>query len=555
MTLTSTIPWLTVLGLLPLLGALVAWVLQGKAGRIAGFVFAVLTLGLGIVVVIANHNASLHEEISWIPAIGAYYDLDMTGIGAAMVVLATLLVPIVLVIQRNLPSKQITDPVPSLSDEEALNQAEELALVDAKESLHEASVAATVTAITTKAPKTPPSQYDGDLFTPLALLLESLALFVFLAGDVLLFFLFFEATLVPMYFLIGGWGGVRRGAAALKFLLYSLAGGLVLLAGVVGLAAISGNSATPSLRIADLANLNLSLGTQQWLFIVFFIAFAVKAPLVPVHSWLPDVAEQASPATTVMLVGILDKIGAFGMIRFCLNLFPDAAKWANTAIMIIAIVSIFYGGLAAIASKNILRLVAYTSVSHFGFMVFGIFAFTSASISGSMLYMFAHGLSSAALFLVVAALVNRMGTAQIGEFAGVARKAPVLAGMFLLAGLATLSLPGFLNFSGEFMVLAGGWETHPILTVIAAVGTLVAAIYVLLVYQRMMTGEPSDELAAKITTDISYPARGAIGVLLAGLLVFGFMPSPLQHLVGPDATSAMSSLGVNDPAPVVEGGK
>jgi len=243
------------------------------------------------------------------------------------------------------------------------------------------------------------------------------------------------------------------------------------------------------------------------------------------------------------------------MIALCLRLFPAASQWAAGTVLVLAIISILYGAFMAVASRTLMRLVAFTSVSHFGFMVFGIFAFTSASITGAATYMFAHGLSAAALLLVAGWAATKQGTQRIGEFSGLGRKAPWLAGLFLMAGLATLSLPGFANFAGEFLALAGAWQRHPILTAVAALGTLAAAIYVMLVYQRTMTGEITEEAAQRAGGDIGVRQGVVVGVLVAGLLVTGFVPSLVTSMVEPTTKLTMSTLGVDDPAPAILGGK
>ncbi len=231
----------------------------------------------------------------------------------------------------------------------------------------------------------------------------------------------------------------------------------------------------------------------------FLIAFIVKAPMVPVHTWLPTATEQSTPGTSVLLVGILDKIGTFGMIRFCLGLFPEASQWVAPVMIVLALISIIYGAVAAIGSTNLLRLVAYTSISHFGFMVLGIYTFTSAGISGSIFYMLNHGFSTAALFLVLGFLITRRGSALVGDYGGVQKVAPVLTGVFLMAGLSGLALPGMSSFVSEFMVLAGTWSRQPVVGAVATLGTVLAAVYILLMFQRTMTGPVTAATAEHFT--------------------------------------------------------
>lgn len=500
-----TFPLLTLLGLVPLLGGLLVLCVKGNAGKALGLGVALATLGIGAGVFLAGSDLS--EDHTWIASIGAHYALGLDGMAKTMVLLTVILVPVVLLAEWN---------------------------VDHEED----------------------HSWGASTFFGLALLLEGLALFVFMATDALLFYLFFEATLIPMYFLVGGWGGASRGRAALKFLLYSLAGGLVMLLGIIGLGVHSASAGNPSFLLKDLAALHIDGNIGRWLFAAFFTAFAIKAPMVPVHTWLPDTAEEATPGASTLLVGILDKIGTFGMIRFCLALFPEASRWATPLVLTLAVISIFYGALMAIGSRHLLRLVSYTSISHFGFMVMGIWAFTSTSMNATLFYMFNHGISTAALFLAVGFLVRRRGSADIEAFGGVQKVAPVAAGLFLVAGMATLSLPGTANFISEFLVMAGSWQRHTWVTAIATLGTVLAALYVLLAYQRTMTGPVTEDAAIHFTdNDLSMRERGVMAPLIVILLVLGFLPAPMLKVTENTVKDTMSQIGMTDPAPIVKGAK
>ena len=323
------------------------------------------------------------------------------------------------------------------------------------------------------------------------LALEGLALGVFAATDVFLFYVLFEATLIPIYFLIGGFGGPRRSYAAVKFLLFSLFGGLLMLASVVGLYVVSADAGQPTYLLSELSKVPMDQDTARWLFVGFFVAFAIKAPMVPVHTWLPDAAEEGSPGTSVLLVSILDKIGTFGMIRFCLQLFPEASRWATPVVLVLAVISVLYGALAAIGQKSIPRLIAYTSVSHFGFIVLGIFVLNSEGQSGSMLYMFNHGLVDGR------AVPGHRLPDQVGAGRGSSRTTAVSRrsrrcspGIFLVAGLSSLSLPGLGPFVSEFLVLLGAFTHDWWWAAAAVIGIVLAALYILLMYQRTMTGVP-----------------------------------------------------------------
>lgn len=498
-------PILTVLALLPIVGGALLFAVKGAAGRMLGFAVSLATLALGLVAFFSN--SALAENHLWMQTIGAHYALSLDGMAKAMVLLVIVTTPIVLLAEWNVGDL-------------------------------------------------PAARWSTSTFFALVLILEGLALFVFLANDVLLFYIFFESTLIPMYFMIGGWGGPNRARAALKFLLYNLFGGLIMLFGVVGVGAISASKGTASFLIPDVAGLHLGGTTGKLLFIAFFIAFAIKAPMVPVHTWLPDTAEQATPGSSTMMVGILDKIGTFGMIRLCLELFPQAAKWAAPTIMILALVSIFWGALMAIGSRNLLRLVSYTSISHFGFMVLGIFAFTTQSISASIFYMLNHGFSTAALFLIVGFLIKRRGSADINAFGGVQKVAPVAAGLFLISGLSALALPGTGSFISEFMVMAGVWQRHPVLSGISTIGTVLAALYILLAYQRTMTGPVSEATAKHFTrNDLTSLEKLVMAPLVALILFFGFAPKTMMQLTDHTAKATMTSVGMTDPTPSAEGGK
>jgi len=254
-------------------------------------------------------------------------------------------------------------------------------------------------------------------------------------------------------------------------------------------------------------------------------------------------------------VGILDKIGTFGMIRICLGMLPGASLWATPFVVVLAVISIIYGAVLAITSTNLLRLVAYTSVSHFGFMVLGIFAFTTTAMSGSIFYMLAHGFSSAALFLAVGFLLNRRGSVEIADFGGVQQLAPLLAGVFLISGLATLGLPGTANFVGEFSIMTGSWQRQTAAVVIAVLGTVLAAVYVLWAYQRVFTGQPTDAVKQSVTSDLGGREKLVIGPLIALLLLFGFYPQPMINVVEQTASTTMNVVGMTDPLPGSMGGK
>ena len=369
---------------------------------------------------------------------------------------------------------------------------------------------------------------------------------VFAATDVFLFYVLFEAMLVPMYFIIGSYGGAQRSYAAVKFLLYSLVGGLLMLAAVIGLY-VASDGGPQAFLFENLLGTELGTTTERLLFLGFFVAFAIKAPLWPVHTWLPDAAAEAPPGGAVLLVGVLDKVGTFGMIRLCLPLFPDASQWATPAVLTLAVIGILYGALLAIGQTDMKRLIAYTSISHFGFIVLGIFAMTTQGQSGSTLYMVNHGFSTAALFLIAGFLISRRGSRLISDFGGVQRVAPMLAGTFLVAGLSSLALPGLSSFVSEFLVLVGTYSRYEVAAVIATGGIILASLYILLMYQRTMTGEPNEHTAK--LRDLNTREAWVVAPLLAVIIALGFFPKPLLDVINPAVERTMQQVGVTDPQP------
>jgi NADH-quinone oxidoreductase subunit M len=498
-------PWLSLAVALPLVGAFVVALLPKRSAALPKLValgFSLATLAVVAYVAIAfdvgGDRYQFTETHDWIRTFGAHYAVGVDGIGLTLLLMTVILSPVVMLA----------------------------------------------------------SWYDGDrgrwgsgAFFGWLLALEGLSVLVFAATDVFLFYVVFEATLIPIYFLIGGFGGSGRSRAAVKFLLYNLFGGLLMLASVVGLYVVSSDAGAPSYLLSELSRVPMDRDVARWLFVGFFVAFAIKAPMVPVHTWLPDAAEQGTPGTSVMMVAILDKIGTFGMIRFCLGLFPEASRWATPVVLVLAVLSVLYGALAAIGQDSIPRLIAYTSVSHFGFIVLGIFVFNTYGQSGSTLYMFNHGMSTAALFLIAGYLIKRRGSPLISDYGGVEKVAPVLAGTFLLAGLSSLSLPGLAPFVSEFLVLLGAFAHDWWWGVAAVLGIVLAALYILLMVQRTMTGPTRPEIVGM--RDLNVREVVAIAPLLALIVVLGFFPKPLTSIVNPAVADTLQEVGVRDPAPAV----
>jgi NADH-quinone oxidoreductase subunit M len=402
-------------------------------------------------------------------------------------------------------------------------------------------------------------------YMALTLAVEGMVLISLTALDVLLFYVFFEAMLIPLYFLIGGFGaGAAQGRskAAVKFLLYNLFGGLIMLAAVIGLYVATATSGAFDAGTFDFraivaavssGELGISPTVLNALFLGFMFAFAVKAPLWPFHRWLPDAAVESTPATAVLMMAVVDKVGTFGMLRYCLQLFPDASMTFRPLIITLAVIGIIYGAVVAIGQTDVMRLIAYTSISHFGFIILGIFVMNSQGQSGSTLYMVNHGISTAALFLIAGFLVSRRGTRAIAAYGGVQRVAPVLAGTFLVAGLATLSLPGLAPFISEFLVLIGTFTAYPAFAVFAALALVLSAIYILWAYQRMMTGPVTD--GNEKLHDLVPRELLVVTPLIAILLVLGIYPKLALDVINPAVNHTLTTIDQQDPVPrVADGG-
>jgi NADH-quinone oxidoreductase subunit M len=511
-------PWLTVLIVVPLVGAVVTAALPAghrvQLPKQVALATSVITWGLAIAMSTGydlNGGFQFTEQHTWIEAFGASYAVGVDGLGLLMVLLTVVLVPIVIG-----AAWHDADPGAGIRLDDEVSQTRH-----------------------TKA------------FFAWTLALEALSIAVFAATDVFLFYVVFEVTLIPAYFLIGGFGGGRRRRAAVKFLVYQLAGGLIMLAAVIGLYVVSAQAGSPTYSLSDLSNLSTNATTEKWLFVGFFAAFAIKAPLFPVHTWLPDTTEQATPATSVLLVCILDKFGAFGMLRYCLGIFPDASQWATPVVITLALISIVYGALVALGQDDMLRLFGFMSISHFGFIVLGIFVLTTQGGSGAVLYMVNHGLATAALFLVAGFLIRRRGTASIRAMGGVEKVAPVLAGLFLVFGLAALSLPGLSPFVSEILVLIAAFQHHWWTGAIAVTAIVLTAWYVLQLYQRTMTGPDLVGGREVETRDLDRREAGTLAPLFLALVLFGFYPMPLLKVINPFVQDTLAHVGVHDPAPTV----
>jgi len=496
--------WLTLLMVLPLAGSVVVVALPKTREKLVKQVALATTLivmaaTIAMATTFQRDNVELQfvEKYSWIPSFGINYALGIDGLALVLILMSTILAPVVVLAGWN---------------------------------------------------ESHGGRWSVKTFYILILVLETMMIGVFAATDVFLFYVIFEAMLIPVYFLIGGYGTGERSAAAVKFLIYSLFGGLLMLASIIALYVMSGAQGGHTFDLVALSKLEMSSTTQNLLFLGFFIAFAIKAPLWPLHTWLPDAAESATPGTSVLLLGVLDKVGTFGMIRYCLTLFPEASKTFTPLILVLAVISIVYGAVLAIGQRDLKRLIAFTSISHFGFITMGIFAMTSQGHSGAALYMFNHAFSTAALFLVGGWMISRRGSSTIADFGGLQRVTPVMAWMFFLAGMSSLALPGLSSFVSEFLVLVGTFTRYPVHAVIATFGIVLAALYILIPVQKALHGPttPGNENLS----DLNLREKISIAPVIAIIVVLGFYPSPLLKVINPAASHVIAQLGFSDPLPM-----
>jgi len=375
---------------------------------------------------------------------------------------------------------------------------------------------------------------DVRLYMMALLVLETAVIGTFLALDLLLFFLFFEALLVPMYLLIGGWGGRRRIYAAVKFFLFTMAGSAFLLVSILflfGEASDALGRGTFDTRALTQLATTLPVATARWLFLGFFVAFAVKVPLFPLHTWLPDAHTEAPTAGSVLLAAVLLKVGTYGLLRFNLSLFPEASRYFADLVSILAVIGIVYGAAVALIQTDIKRLVAYSSVSHLGFVVLGIFAFTQQGVAGGVLQMVNHGLATGALFLLVGMVYERTHTRELDEMGGLASVMPWLTGAFLFTTFASVGLPGLNGFIGEFLVVVGTFAVNVVYGSVAVLAVVLAAIYLLWSYQRMALGPVREE--HRHLPDVSLREATVLVPVLALLLVLGVYPKLVTETIDP----------------------
>jgi NADH-quinone oxidoreductase subunit M len=481
---TLGIPLLTLLVVLPLVGAVMASLMnkaQAEQIKLVALVFSLVTGALSVFMLAkfpsGQAGFQFVSQQSWVSEWGISWHLGVDGISLFLVVLTGVLFPLVII---------GIDP-----------------------------------------------HHDQKPYLAWMLLLEAGVMGSFLSLDLFLFFVFFEIVLVPMYFLIGNWGYEKRVYAATKFFIYTMAGSAFMLVGIVATAFLArrdiGYLTFNLVEIAEKSN--FATGTGRWLFVAFMIAFAVKVPLFPLHTWLPDAHTQAPTGGSVILAGVLLKMGTYGMLRFGVYLFPEATLWAKPVLFTLAVIGILYGAIAATMQKDLKRLVAYSSVAHLGFIVLGTFALTSQSLTGGVMQMVNHGVSTGALFLMVGMIYERRHTRQIAELGGIQSVAPIFAGFFMVVMLSSIGLPGLNGFVGEFLILIGSFETARWWVVVATLGVILAALYLLWAYQRVFHGEPSE--ANKTFPEITRREGLLLGVFVAAIVFTGIYPKPMLNRIEP----------------------
>ena len=476
-------PWLTMLVLLPLAGGVATLLMrrgQEAGARKVALAASLLTLAVSLVVWMrfdpASADYQMVERYEWLPDFGISYHIGLDGISLFLVILTTFLTPIALLCSW----ESIEDRVRE--------------------------------------------------FCFFLLALEAAMIGVFVSIDLFLFYLFWDAMLIPMYFLIGIWGYDRRVYAAIKFMLYTMAGSVLMLIAIIWLA--YHHEATVGVMSFDLPNLlalNIPAALQTWLFLAFAVAFAIKVPLFPFHTWLPDAHVEAPTAGSVILAGVLLKMGTYGLLRFAFPLFPEAALEFAPYLAILAVVGIVYGALVAMVQPDLKKLVAYSSVSHLGFVVLGLCALNVQGVQGAVFQMLAHGVSTGGLFLIVGMLSERRHTRLIAEFGGLKSVMPKLAAAFLLIMLASVGLPGMNGFVGEFLILIGSFnglfdpERASVYTAVAATGVILSAVYMLWMFQRVNYG-PLENPRNRGLRDLSVREWIVIAPICAASIGMGVVP-------------------------------
>lgn len=479
------IPFLTIITALPTVTAILLVFLKGENERAIKYV----TLLMSTVVFLASlplfftfqatADMQFTEVHSWIPALGIRYHVGIDGISLFMVLLTTFLTPIVVLaswtnISRNLKGYMIS-----------------------------------------------------------LLVLETGILGAFVALDLSLFYVFWEVMLIPMYFIIGIWGGRNRIYAAVKFFIYTFVGSLLMLVAILVLYFYHGGlTGEYTFDLLKLQETHFPSGYQTWLFLAFGLSFAIKVPMFPFHTWLPDAHVEAPTGGSVILAGVLLKMGAYGFLRFCLPFFPQAVEQFTPLILTLAVIGIIYGALVAMVQPDLKKLVAYSSVSHLGFVILGIFTLNNQGIQGGLIQMVNHGLSTGALFLLVGMIYERRHTRRIADFGGLAKQVPVFATFFMIVMLSSIGLPGLNGFVGEYLIILGAFLEQRVFAVVAATGVVWTAVYMLLMYQRVMFGKLDKEENKKLL-DLSPREIGLLVPIIIFIIFIGVYPNAFLRKMEP----------------------
>ncbi|UPY38397.1 NADH-quinone oxidoreductase subunit M [Sediminicoccus sp. KRV36] len=467
-------PLLSLVTFLPLLGALIIMMVRGDAAVVASNArwtalwTSLITFGLSLVIWAqfdkANVDYQFVEQVSWLPEFGVAYIMGVDGISILFILLSTLLTPICILASWESVQSRVREYMVAF------------------------------------------------------LILETMMVGMFCALDFILFYIFFEAVLIPMFLIIGIWGGARRVYASYKFFLYTLLGSVLMLLAIIALWYQAGTT-----NIPELSEFDIPFNLQIWLFLAFFASFAVKVPMWPVHTWLPDAHVEAPTAGSVILAGVLLKMGAYGFLRFSVPLLPEASQFFAPFIYVLSIVAVVYTSLVALAQTDMKKLIAYSSVAHMGIVTLGIFTFNQQGIEGALFTMLSHGVVSGALFLCVGVLYDRVHTREIARYGGVAKIMPAYALIFMLFTMASVALPGTAGFPGEFLVIIGAWAVNPWVAFGATLGMILGAAYMLSLYRRVAFGKITrDDLRALL--DLSPREIAIFAPLIALTLWMGIYP-------------------------------
>ena len=496
----TDLPILSILTVLPLIFAVFCGIVPRPQAKMVGLIGAALTF-LASFLLLGDGGKEVSgftfvKDWTWLPSLGVAYRVGVDGASTLLILMTTFLTLSAVLYSQN---KEWTRP----------------------------------------------GQYYAFLLS-----LSACALGAFCSLDLILFFVFFEASLIPTYFLIGIWGGRGRMAAANKFFVYTVVGSLLMLASIIGLFVYTGSFDFVKIRISLAAN-PLDSAVSLWLLAGFVVAFAIKTGVFPLHTWLPDTYAEAPTAGTVLLSGVLAKLGTYGLFRFCLGLFPQASETIAPYMAALAVISIIYGALVAVAQKDAKRVLAYSSISHLGFVVLGLFSFTPQGVSGAVLQMVNHGISSGAAFLLLGMIYDRRQTTLIRKLGGLWEQMPVFGRIFLIVVLSSIALPLTNGFVGEFLILLGTFQTYPVAGAFATTGVIWSALYMLWMFQRVMYG-PVNNPANRRLLDLSLGERAVMIPFIVLIFWVGIYPAPFLRKLNAVVQNTLDISAVYNPAPTAK---